>query len=60
MTQVLTRAFGAAEDRCAGAETLRNERGGPVEHLLGGCRTKVIAVADNSPANQWLAVPLVV
>jgi len=60
MTQVLTRAFGAAEDRCAGAETLRNERGGPVEHLLGGCSTKVIAVADNSPANQWLAVPLVV
>ena len=37
-----------------------NERGGPVEHLLGGCRTKVIAVADNGPANQWLAVPLVV
>jgi hypothetical protein len=46
VTQVLPRAFGAAEHRCAGAEALRHECSGAVEHLLGGGFAKLVAVAD--------------
>src|SRR5438105_219313 len=46
VAQVLARSFGAAEDRCAGAEVLRHDGCGTVKYFLGGGFAKLVAVAD--------------
>jgi type I restriction-modification system DNA methylase subunit len=46
VTQVLARPFGATENRRAGAEALRHERCGALQHFLGGGFAKPLAVAD--------------